>query len=203
MIVKCVTCGKEFKTWKAVISNGDGRFCSRKCYGEWRSKNCIGENHSRWKGGLLTRKCKECDNSMLAKPSLLKTNRNQFCSRSCYAIWMSKNRRREQVPSWKGGITEKTRLIRNSLKYINWRKEVFKRDRWTCIKCGIKGKKIHAHHIKNFKIIIEDISNKFPLFNEVDVYLGYTPLWDLNNGITLCTDCHKKEHIRRKQNGIN
>lgn len=48
----------------------------------------------------------------------------------------------------------------------------FKRDDFTCCKCGIKGKKIQAHHI-------------------IPVSLNPNLEWLLNNLITLCEDCHR------------
>ena len=56
---------------------------------------------------------------------------------------------------------------------VEWRNAVYKRDDYTCQDCQIKGKRLNAHHIKGFK--------------------DYPELrFDLDNGITLCVDCHKK-----------
>lgn len=54
-----------------------------------------------------------------------------------------------------------------------WRLSIYERDNFTCQKCGQIGGKLQAHHIKD--------------------YWSYPKLrWDINNGITLCVDCHKK-----------
>ena len=80
--------------------------------------------------------------------------------------------------NWKGGITEVNHKIRTSLEYKLWRKAVFERDDWTCIWCGAKngnGKTIvlNADHIKPFA--------------------DYPELrFAIDNGRTLCKDCHKK-----------
>ena len=80
--------------------------------------------------------------------------------------------------NWKGGITEINHKIRTSLEYKLWRKAVFERDNYTCIWCGLKsgnGKAIilNADHIKPFA--------------------DYTELrFAIDNGRTLCKDCHKK-----------
>lgn len=59
--------------------------------------------------------------------------------------------------------------------YIEWREAVYKRDDWTCQKCGEKGGKLHSHHIVNF--------HKAPeLRHSVD------------NGITLCVKHHRLFH---------
>jgi len=33
-----------------------------------------------------------------------------------------------------------------------------------------------------------------PLLDLFSAAMLYTPLWDLNNGITLCKECHFREH---------
>jgi hypothetical protein len=74
--------------------------------------------------------------------------------------------------SWKGGITPINRLIRKSRDYELWRKSIFERDGYKCIWCG-EGGKIHADHIKPF--------------------CDYPELrFALDNGRTLCIECHKK-----------
>lgn len=68
---------------------------------------------------------------------------------------------------------------RHCKKYIDWRNEVFKRDAYTCKKCGQHGGTLNAHHIKLF--------SKYKNLR-----------YDLNNGITLCEECHKLEHKNRR-----
>jgi hypothetical protein len=79
--------------------------------------------------------------------------------------------------NWKGGITPENHAIRNSFQYCVWRSDVFKRDNFTCIKCGQVGGILHAHHIKHFA---EFIDLRF----------------DINNGMTLCKKCHNKIHSK-------
>ena len=83
-------------------------------------------------------------------------------------------------PAWKGGVTKKTNKIRNSIEYISWRTQVFERDKFTCKKCGIIGANLNAHHKIPFSELINTKDEKL--------------IFDLNNGITLCVDCHQKEH---------
>ncbi|OGZ73880.1 MAG: hypothetical protein A2908_00835 [Candidatus Staskawiczbacteria bacterium RIFCSPLOWO2_01_FULL_38_12b] len=85
------------------------------------------------------------------------------------------NQRGKNHGLWKGGVTPENEKIRKSLDYIIWRKVVFSRDNWTCQKCKIRGGKIHSHHIHNFA----DFSNLRT---------------SINNGITLCKNCHKDFH---------
>ena len=70
---------------------------------------------------------------------------------------------------------QQPKRIRNSGEYKEWREAVFKRDNYTCQNCMRKGGKLNAHHIKHFK--------DYP-----DLRL------DIENGITLCVDCHHAVH---------
>jgi len=78
--------------------------------------------------------------------------------------------------NWKGGITPEVMKIRNSKSYKEWRTAVFERDDYTCQCCGQRGGKLTAHHIYSFS------SNE-------DRRL------DINNGITLCENCHSISNI--------
>lgn len=42
------------------------------------------------------------------------------------------------------------------------------------------------------------MKGNLPLFNLFDAAMLYTPLWDLNIGITLYKECHKSEHKEKK-----
>lgn len=78
----------------------------------------------------------------------------------------------EQCINWKGGISTANELQRKSTEMKLWKKHVFERDEYTCQICKEVGGKLHAHHIKSFA-----------LFPELR--------FDINNGITLCIECHK------------
>ena len=76
--------------------------------------------------------------------------------------------------NWRGGVLKGNRKIRRSAEYQNWRKNVFKRDNYTCQECGMKGGVIlNADHIKPFF-----------LFPELR--------FEIDNGRTLCISCHRK-----------
>jgi 5-methylcytosine-specific restriction endonuclease McrA len=84
----------------------------------------------------------------------------------------------EQCYNWKGGISPINHKIRHSVEFKLWREAVFERDDYTCIWCGAKsgnGKAVvlHPDHIKPF--------------------CDYPELrFAIDNGRTLCVDCHKK-----------
>lgn len=99
----------------------------------------------------------------------------------------------EKHPRWRGGFVSEYSRIRGSDKYKQWKQNIFIRDNFTCQDCGDKkGGNLNSHHKKSFKKLLQEVKKYLPLF---DLYTGamlYAPLWDLNNGITLCEKCHKK-----------
>ena len=52
-IVKCDWCDNEFRK-KLSDKKTKRAFCSRKCFGEWQSKFCVGENSYNWKNGVAS-----------------------------------------------------------------------------------------------------------------------------------------------------
>jgi hypothetical protein len=93
---------------------------------------------------------------------------------------------------WKGGVTKLNHKIRTHVKYLNWRQEVFERDRYTCQLCNSKGCYLEAHHKKPLRIIIKE--HKIRTDAQI---IKCEELWDINNGITLCMLCHAKIDKRR------
>ena len=78
----------------------------------------------------------------------------------------------ELAGNWKGGISRAYKTGYYSIEYKAWREAVFIRDIFTCQGCGKMGY-ITAHHIKSFTHYPES-------------------RFDLENGITLCEDCHSQ-----------
>jgi len=96
---------------------------------------------------------------------------------------MSLTRRGRGNSNWKGGLTELIKGIRRSPEFYQWRKAVLERDNHTCQDCGATDN-LEAHHIRS---IIE-----YP-----------EGIFDVGNGLTLCSKCHKKhtwwQKIRAKK----
>ena len=86
---------------------------------------------------------------------------------------------KEKHPSWRGGTAKIDALYRTSKEYREWRLSVFERDKFCCCSCGNIGGELNAHHILPFR-----------------KYLSLR--LDINNGVTLCKDCHNKVHHRSK-----
>lgn len=158
-------------------------FCSKKCYGEWQSKNNINNNGRNWRGGKIKKNCLICNDIFLVNKSRSEEKlRGKYCSRKCY----DKSQRLKtgiNSSNWKGGVSKTNNSIRKKAEYKEWREEVFKRDDYTCQKYKIKGGILHPHHIKNFA--------------------EYTRLrFVISNGITLSEKAHKEFHDKygRKNN---
>ena len=102
----------------------------------------------------------------------------KFCSYDCHNAWQSKYRvypKGNKNPNWKGGITPLVRALRASKEYSTWRHKVFSRDGFKCVICGHVGAPLHAHHV-------------------VPISVDFSKALEIDNGVTMCKDCHQKQH---------
>ena len=127
------------------------------------------EKHPNWKGGKP--KCLDCG-------KVLSNYNNKKCL-ECKGL------SGENSPNWKGGISKIDKLCRKMREYKQWRSDCFTRDNWTCRTCGFNAGYVTVHHIKGFSKILKANNIK----NILDAR-KCSELWDLNNGVTLCEDCH-------------
>lgn len=93
--------------------------------------------------------------------------------------------------AYKGGITKLSARVRDLPEYGKWRDAVFKRDDYTCQICGARsggGKAVflHPHHIISFSAIMEKYEIK-----SIKQAISCKALWDIDNGKTLCRECHE------------
>lgn len=92
--------------------------------------------------------------------------------RFCY--W--EDNRRDKHHRWNPELTETDREKERKIDGIrDWRDAVFQRDDYTCRKCKTRGALLNAHHIFNYS------SHKNLRIN-------------VQNGVTLCTRCHRDFH---------
>ncbi len=154
--------------------------------------------------------CLQCRQDLVIYPWMIKWKRGQFCNRACrtsYQIgkpplprgWKHTNEAKRKIGqaskghkvtekikqiisiknsgenngAWKGGVSFENHKARRCSKYKKWRRDILKRDNYTCQKCGAKDKPLEADHIKPFATYLE---------------LRFI----LDNGRTLCIDCHKQ-----------
>ncbi len=83
-------------------------------------------------------------------------------------------------------------------KELNWYKKIYEKNNFCCVECGSK-KKLDAHHIEPISKIIKRLLENTVFESDIEKYnylIQQPEIRDeqLNNGKTLCRECHKKEH---------
>ncbi len=157
----------------------------------------------------MKKKCIVCKNDFYKKSNKsirIWLNVVKYCSKKCHykdmegklGYWKNKNRKqttKEKIastlkekeikpkvqfigkanmnPNWKGGKGNERHRLMGQKEYILWRTTVFIRDDYTCQECKQKGVSLQADHIKPWALFPE---------------LRYA----INNGRTLCVDCHRQ-----------
>lgn len=121
----------------------------------------------------------ECGNT--AEIALSKFMAGQRCQK-CKLRKISEAHRGEKHHGYKHDRTDEERIKQRKYPaYLEWRRNVYERDKYTCINCCEDKRNINAHHIYSYA--------KYPELRT-----------DLRNGITLCEDCHKQFHRAFGQN---
>lgn len=151
----------------------------------------------RWSGHSQTATCEHCG-AVFAWNASEGTRR--FCGWRCYwaaggsphhEAWRAsvgralRGRRPRNSLRWQGPDhprwnpdREAVRVRRTDPEYAAWRHAVYSRDGWTCQDCGQRGGELNAHHLAEWA--------KAP-----------AQRYDLENGLTLCVQCHYRRHGRR------
>jgi len=161
----CLICGKKFKVYK--YKSKKSKFCSNECVGIYNKEIKKGKG-----------------NPNFGKSPSLSTR-----------LKMSDKHRGNKSYRWKGGKTKAYFLIRGSMSYLDWRQKCFIRDKFICQDCGDKtGGNLNVHHIKSFKKLMKEAIKYMPLLQPYDAAMVYIPMWNPNNGITVCEKCHRKRH---------
>lgn len=128
-----------------------------------------GDKSHNWKGGKdRYPKCEKCGKRLTVLSA-------KHCQLHQVRPFVPKSLRGNLSHNWKGGLTPINQRERARQSYINWRKSVFIRDKFTCQKYGTIGGKLVAHHINNFA--------DFPELRT-----------SIENGITLSEKAHQEFH---------
>lgn len=109
-----------------------------------------------------------------------------------YKQLMAELHRGRNNPMWRGGLwvnglSEMKEHLRKLAQYRDWRTAVYRRDNYTCQRCGARGggTYLEAHHLIPFIELIKRYN-----IRTLDEALACTALWDISNGATLCSECH-------------
>lgn len=207
-VKECLNCSQTYK--------GRGEFfCSQKCFGENYSKTFV----SPFKGIKKVKDNKECKICLKSYYARSSWKNSKYCSRECYFIAQKEQKKKERnrisvvcetcstsfethpctlrkknvrFCSMKCRRLSPKRsplrlLLRGGALYKEWRTRVFERDDYSCQICKKIGGKLNADHIKPFSHILRE--------NEIDSLekaMNCMDLWIIENGRTLCVDCHRK-----------
>ena len=148
-----------------------------------RDKNLVGKRYGRLlvidrasnrKNNRVTWNCLcDCGNrTEVLTPSLISGN-----TKSCGCLFSELVG--ENHPNYNPDLTDEERLKDryqlNGNNMVTWRNNIYTRDNYTCQICNQYGANLNAHHLNGW--------NAFP-----------EQRFDLDNGVTLCTDCHKEFH---------
>lgn len=79
--------------------------------------------------------------------------------------------------------------IRQCFQYRQWRWDVYTRDNFTCVLCG-RSKEVSGQlEADHFPKMFIEILNEYQ-FKTLEEAIACEELWNMNNGRTLCRQCH-------------
>lgn len=168
---KCFICDSDVTRKPSEFKRSSNCFCSRNCYTE----------HVRIRNAEIkasnTHNCDMCGKEFHIKPTSKSKRKSACCSRKCAGELQSLNVVQENHPRWDKDKSNDERIInRKYLDYINWRRQVYERDGYSCLCCKDKsGGNLNAHHLDGFNWCVEKRT-------------------DVGNGVTLCNKCHTDFH---------
>ena len=196
---KCSDCGKEihYKSKRCCSCANRRKNLGRKMSKENKQKlrqSNIGNKYNLKHGETIKKhSCFLCGCSISTYSALYGQGRCGSCSR-----------KGKYNGNYIDGRTSLQIRIHSLSEYKSWRTEIFKRDNYTCRECDKRGCKLEAHHKKSFKELFIDFLAEYDQFNPIEdketlarLAMKYKPFWNIDNGKTLCKECHKLK--RRKK----
>lgn len=175
IIVKCHICNKEKDIISSQFKIHNHFYCSDECQSIGYSKLYRGKFHPKYSKIKLT--CEICGKKFERNPYEVNRNIHNYCSKECANVGYGINFNKNNHASWNFKLTNEEReKNRKYQEYNKWRDSVYHRDFYTCQCCGNKrGGNLNAHHLDGYDWCKDKRT-------------------DMNNGITLCEDCHKDFH---------
>jgi hypothetical protein len=190
----CEACGKEYKVGSSHWQTS--RFCSRSCAKSGENHHFYGKHPEMPQGYEPWTKGKTAKDD----PEIADLGRKiSFTQKEQFKLGIRSNVG-SRNPNWKNGqgVSVIHAIVRQLQAYKEWRLAVFKRDNFICVQCGDASRDINADHIKRFSDIMNE--NNIATTEQAE---ACKELWDINNGRTLCIECHKKTETygnkKRKQ----
>lgn len=165
--VKCDYCGNMFLKSKRKLTENGLSFCDINC-----KKNYFKEFHR------VDVICKNCGKIFSKNKYRYDSAKNHFCCQKCFD---------EYRTALKTTYQEIAHYLRSSHEYEEWRKKCMERDFYKCSKCDSK-EQLHVHHIEQLFYICDKYNMNL---DEIKKSKEFN---DINNGITLCSNCHALEH---------
>jgi len=198
---KCLFCGKEFEVKKSRKDNGRGKFCSKKCFSNYRNI-------------LIDKECSYCKKKFKVSRANKKTK--VYCSKECFSKGMSikitgkkhsKETRKKiskflekrkylettrkkmskimsgkRNPSWLGGTSfEPYGLEFNKIL----KEQIRKRDGYRCQQCFRHQDELYTKTGQKYKLPVHHID-----YNKKNN--------DQSNLISLCGNCHGQTNFGRE-----
>ena len=172
---KCDYCGKEMLLNEYDYNISEHHYCSNKCRNAHRSIWYRGKRH---KGYTKVKfNCEICGEEVEQTKCQYDSNEHHYCSYECARKGVTKFYSGKNSPFYNPNISDEERENGRFIEgYDAFIRGVFERDNYTCQCCGDnRGGNLQAHHLNGYDWDKEHRT-------------------DINNGITLCEECHKKFH---------
>lgn len=177
MTFECCVCGTSVERVASQVKRATKSYCSTDCRTKDYITRMVGEGNPHWKGLTSQYECDNCGKTFELRD--YHGSAYKYCSQECKGDHQRETLRGRNNPNYNHDKTEEERIKqRKYAEYDLWKVEVLRRDKFNCKKCGTNSKRdnrLVAHHIRNYSSYKE----------------GRT---DVDNGVTLCSNCHVKFH---------
>lgn len=175
----CTVCETDVERYKCHADKYR-TFCSEECENKWRKQTFSGEDNPVYSKKQV--ECEQCGQQFKRTPSRLERSNRTFCGRECTNKWYSDMLSSPWNPKWRTGDVQRD----YGENWLEVRREVLKRDRFECQRCGMTWKEHTEKYNKSL-----DVHHKTPLREFESPKKANT----MDNLVTLCKSCHMEvEH---------